>query len=304
MVEVSVIIPTYNRWWILKKSLEALFNQNYPKDKYEIILIDDGSTDDTKTMIESLSPSCKFKYLRNEKRMGIPRTRNRGIRKARGEYIIFTDSDVVVIPDFIAQHMSYHKKYQDVIVNGELIWVPSFKQIGKKRKSIFDLSFSPFDTANVSVARKHLLEVGGFDEDLLAYGWQDLELGYRLRKAGVKCKKNRHALGYHYFKKKSLSDLPSLCEKEKMRGTSGALYYQKHPHLSVRLATQGNPLFLLAFIGKWIDENKKGRKILVFAEKHHINWLFSLLVKLITSHYYLMGWREGMKCKVAKNLIK
>jgi len=304
MVKVSVIIPTYNRWWILKKSLEALFNQSYPKDKYEIILIDDGSTDDTETMIESLSPSCKFKYLRNEKRMGIPRTRNRGIRKARGEYIIFTDSDVVVIPDFIAQHMSYHKKYQDVIVNGELIWVPSFKQIGKKRKSIFDLSFSPFDTANVSVARKHLLEVGGFDEDLLAYGWQDLELGYRLRKAGLKRKRNRHALGYHHFKKKTLSDLFSLCEKEKMRGTSGALYYQKHPHLSVRLATQCNPLFLLAFIGKWIDKNKKGRKILSFTERHRINWLFSLLVKLIASHYYLVGWREGMKCKPAKKLIK
>lgn len=303
MVEVSVIIPTYNRWWILGKSLEALFNQSYPKDKYEIILIDDGSTDDTETMIESLSPSCKFEYLRNKKRMGIPRTRNRGIRKARGEYIIFTDSDVVVIPDFIAQHMSYHKKYQDVIVNGELIWVPSFKQIGKKRKSIFDLSFSPFDTANVSVAKKHLLEVGGFDEDLLAYGWGDPELGYRLRKAGLKCKKNQYALGYH-FKKKSLSDLPSLCEKEKMRGTSGALYYRKHPHLSVRLATQCNPLFLLAFIGKWIDKNKKGKKILSFTEGHRINWLFSLLVKLIASHYYLVGWREGMKCKPAKKLIK
>jgi len=304
MVEVSIVIPTYNRWWILKKSLEALFNQSYPKDKYEIIVVDDGSTDDTKTMIEPLSRSCKLKYLKNEKRMGIPRTRNRGIRKARGQYIIFTDSDVVVTANFIEQHVNYHQKYHDVIVNGELIRVPSFKKIGKKRKRIFDFSLSPFDTANVSVARKHLLEVGGFDEDLLAYGWQDLELGYRLRKAGLRCKRNRHALGYHYFEKNSLSDLPSLCEKEKMRGTSGALYYQKHPHLSVRLATQGNPLFLLAFIGKWIDENKKGRKILVFAEKHHINWLFSLLVKLITSHYYLMGWREGMKCKVAKNLIK
>jgi len=304
VVEASIIIPTYNRKSILEKCLKALFNQNCPKDKYEIILIDDGSTDDTRTMIESLSPSCKLKYLRNEKRMGVPRTRNKGIRQARGKYIIFTDSDIIVTPNFIRQHMNYHKKYQDVIVNGELIRVLSLKQIGKKRKSIFDLSFSPFDTANVSVARKHLLEVGGFDEDLLAYGWQDLELGYRLRKAGLRCKRNRHALGYHYFEKNSLSDLPSLCEKEKMRGTSGALYYQKHPHLSVRLATQGNPLFLLAFIGKWIDENKKGRKILVFAERHHINWLFSLLVKLITSHYYLMGWCEGMKCKVTKNLIK
>jgi GT2 family glycosyltransferase len=295
MVEVSVVIPTYNRRRILKRMLQALFDQSYPQDRYEIIVVDDGSTDGTKTMIDSLSPSCKLKYLRNEKRMGIPRTRNRGIRQAQGKYIIFTDSDVVAAPDFITQHMSYHKKYQDVIVNGELIRVPSFEQIGRKRKSIFDLSLSPFDTANVSVARKHLLKVGGFDEDLLAYGWQDLELGYRLRKAGLKCKKNRHALGYHYFKEKKLSDLPSLCEKEKMRGTSGALYYQKHPHLGVRLATQCNPLFLLAFIGKWIDKSKKGREILSFTERHHINWLFSLLVKLVTSYYYLIGWREGMK---------
>jgi GT2 family glycosyltransferase len=303
VVEASIIIPTYNRKSILEKCLKALFNQNCPKDKYEIILIDDGSTDDTRTMIESLSPSCKLKYLRNEKRMGVPRTRNKGIRQARGKYIIFTDSDVIVTPNFIRQHMDYHKKYQDVIVNGELIRVSSLKQIGKKRKSIFDLSFSPFDTANVSVARKHLLKVGGFDEDLLAYGWGDPELGYRLRKAGLKCKKNQHALGYH-FKKKSLSDLPSLCEKEKMRGASGALYYRKHPHLSVRLATQCNPVFLLASIGKWMDKNKKGRKILAFAERHRINWLFSLLVKLIASHYYLMGWREGMECKPAKKLIK
>jgi len=304
MVEASVIIPTYNRSWILRKSLEALFNQNYPKDKYEIILIDDGSTDDTKTMIESLSPSCKLKYLRNEKRMGIPRTRNRGIREAKGKYIIFTDSDVLATPDFIKQHMNYHQKYQDVIVNGELIRVSSFKQIGKKRKSIFDFSLSPFDTANVSVARKHLLKLGGFDEDLLAYGWQDLELGYRLRKAGLRCKRTRHALGYHYCKKRTLSDLSSLCEKEKMRGTSGALYYRKHPHLSVRLATQCNPLFLLAFIGKWIDRNKKGKEILAFAERQRTNWLFSLLAKLTTSHYYLEGWREGMKCKAAKKLMR
>lgn len=304
MVEVSVVIPTYNRGWVLKKSLEALLGQSYPKDKYEIILIDDGSTDDTKTMVESLSPRCKLKYLRNEKRIGIPRTRNRGIREAKGKYIIFADSDVIATPEFIEQHMRYHKKYQNATVSGELIRVPSFGQIGKKRKGIFDLSLSPFDTANVSVARKHLLEVGGFDENLLAYGWQDLELGYRLRKAGLRSKRNPHALGYHYSEERTLSDLPALCEKEKMRGASGALYYRKYPHLSVRLATHGNPLFLLAFFGKWIDKNRKGRRILTFADRHHINWLCCLLVKLITSHYYLEGWREGVKCKVAKKLIR
>ena len=292
MVEASIMIPTYNRKSMLEKCLKALFDQDYPKDKYEIILIDDGSTDDTKTMMESLSPSCKLKYLRNEERKGIPRARNRGIREARGEYIIFVDSDVVVRPDFIKQHMNYHKKYLDVIVNGELIRVFSFKQTGKKRKSILDFSLSPFDTANVSVARKHLLEVGGFDEDFLAS--EDLELGYRLKKAGLKCKRNRQALGYH-FQRNSPSDLSYLREKEKTRGRCGALYFKKHPCLGVKLAVKGNPLFGLAFIGRWLDENPRGKRLFSRLQKRNIGWLNAALIRLITCHCYLQEYHREMK---------
>ncbi len=301
MLETSVVIPTYNRWWILERSLEALFNQAYPKDRYEIVLVDDGSTDDTKHMVESLSPACEFKYLRNTRRIGIPRTRNRGIGKAQGKYIIFTDSDIIVVPNFIEQHMDYHKKYPNVMVSGGLIRVQNLEQIGKKRKSIFDLSLSPFDTANVSVQKERILAVGGFDEDLLAYGWQDLELGYRLKQAGLGSRRNPRALGYHYRAKKALADLRALCEKEKIRGASGALYYRKHPRLSVKLATKGNPLFILAFIGKWIDQSKKGKDTIAFTERLRMDSLSSLLVKLTTCHYYLEGWREGMKCQASTN---
>jgi len=290
--EASIVVITYNRKSILEKCLEALFNQSYPKDKYEIVLIDDGSTDDTKTMIDSSSPPCKLKYLRNEKRVGIPKARNRAIKQAKGNYIIFVDSDVVVRPDFVKQHMNYHKKYQDVIVNGDLIRVFTFKQIGKKRKTIFDLSFSPFDTANVSVAREHLLELDGFDEDFLQS--EDQELGYRLRKAGLKCKRNRHALGYH-LQKNSPSDLSYLREKEKTRGTCGALYFKKHPCFEVKLAVKGNPLFGFAFIGRWLDENPEGRRLFSRLQKRNIKWLNAALIKLITYHYYLQEYHREMK---------
>ena len=244
MIEASVVIPSYNRKWILKKALEALFNQTYPVDKYEIILVDDGSTDGTEKMMRFLSSPCRLRYLRNKKRIGAPKTRNRGIREAKAEIIIFTDSDVIVVPDFIEQHLSYHRKYKDVIVNGELIQISSLEQVGKKRKGILDISFSPFDTANVSVKRDLLLEVGLFDETLSAYGWQDIELGYRLIKRGLKKKKNRKAIGYHYKRnEKSFNSLSFLCEKEKMRGISGALFYKKHPEFRIKVATQYNPLF-------------------------------------------------------------
>jgi len=295
MVKISIIIPSYNRKEILKEALKALFNQNYPKDKYEIVLVDDGSTDGTEEMVSSLSSPCRLKYLKNGERMGAPRTRNRGIKEAEGEFIIFTDSDVIVLSDFIEQHLNYHKKYGDVIVSGELIQISSLNEVGKKKKGIFDISFSPFDTANVSVRKNFLLEVELFDESFSAYGWQDIELGYRLIKGGLKRKKNRSALGYHYKGKKGSFNLDYLCEKEKMRGISGALYYKKHPEFKVKLATQCNPLFAFAFIGKWIDEKEKGKKLLEFAEKHKIGWLYSSLVKLTTCHYYLQGFRETIK---------
>jgi len=295
MIKASIIIPSYNRKIILKESLIPLFNQNYPKDKYEIVLVDDGSTDGTEEMVKSLPSPCRLKYLKNRERMGAPKTRNRGIKKAEGEFIIFTDSDVIVLSDFIEQHLNYHKKYKNAIVSGELIQISSLDEVGKKRKGILDISFSPFDTANVSVRKDFLLEVGLFDESFSAYGWQDIELGYRLIKRGLKRKKNRSALGYHYKGGKDSLDLNYLCEKERMRGISGALYYKKHPEFKVKLATQCNPLFAFAFIGKWVDEKEKGERFLEFAKKHKIGWLYSSLVKLTTYHYYLQGFRETIK---------
>ncbi|MCD6472972.1 glycosyltransferase [Candidatus Aerophobetes bacterium] len=295
MIKASIIIPSYNRKIILKESLIPLFNQNYPKDKYEIVLVDDGSTDGTEEMVKSLPSPCRLKYLKNRERMGAPKTRNRGIKKAEGEFIIFTDSDVIVLSDFIEQHLNYHKKYKNAIVSGELIQISSLDEVGKKRKGILDISFSPFDTANVSVRKDFLLEVGLFDESFSAYGWQDIELGYRLIKRGLKRKKNRSALGYHYKGEKDSLDLNYLCEKERMRGISGALYYKKHPEFKVKLATQCNPLFAFAFIGKWVDEKEKGERFLEFAKKHKIGWLYSSLVKLTTYHYYLQGFRETIK---------
>jgi len=295
MVRVSIIVPSYNRKEILKEALKALFNQNYPWNQYEIVLVDDGSTDGTEQMVKSLSSPCRLKYLKNRERMGAWKTRNRGIKEAEGEFIIFTDSDVIVLSDFIEQHLNYHKRYGDVIVNGELIQISSLDEVGKKRKGVFDISFSPFDTANVSVRKDFLLEAGLFDESFSAYGWQDIELGYRLIKKGLKRKKNRSALGYHYKEKRSSFNLNYLCEKEKMRGISGALYYRKHPELKVKLATQCNPLFAFAFIGKWVDEKRRGKKLLEFAEKHRIDWLYNSLVKLTTCHYYLQGFRETIK---------
>lgn len=294
MIEASIVIPSYNRKSILEKCLEALFNQDYPSDKYEIVLIDDGSTDETDKMVASLDPPCRLRYVRNNKRLGVPKSRNRGIRLARGKYIICVDSDIIVVPEFAQEHLKYHRLYGDGIVNGELIYISSLEQVGKKRKGVWDISFSSFDTANVSVRKKHIDKVGGFDVDLLPYGWQDVELGYRLKKIGLKSRKNPEALGYHFRKWADTSNLDFLKEKELMRGMSGALYFKKHPCFKVKASVKGNPLFGLAFIGRWLDKNPGGKRVFSRLQKRNIEWLNAALIKLVLCHYYLQGYHQEM----------
>lgn len=294
MIEASIVIPSYNRKSILEKCLEALFNQDYPSDKYEIVLIDDGSTDETDKMVASLDPPCRLRYVRNNKRLGVPKSRNRGIRLARGKYIICVDSDIIVVPEFAQEHLKYHRLYGDGIVNGELIYISSLEQVGKKRKGVWDISFSSFDTANVSVRKKHIDKVGGFDVDLLPYGWQDVELGYRLKKIGLKSRKNPEALGYHFRKWADTSNLDFLKEKELMRGMSGALYFKKHPCFKVKASVKGNPLFGLAFIGRWLEKNPGGKRVFSRLQKRDIEWLNAALIKLVLCHYYLQGYHQEM----------
>lgn len=294
MVKASIIIPTFNRKSILEKCLETLFGQNYPKDKYEIILIDDGSTDGTENMVSSLSPPCQLRHIKNEKRLGPFISRNKGIQIAQGIYIIFVDSDVIVVPEFIQEHLKYHQLYGDGIVNGELIYISSLEQVGKKRKSVWDISFSPFDTANVSIKKEYIRKAGGFDTNLPLYGWQDVELGYRLKKIGLKSRKNPEALGYHFRKWADTSNLDFLKEKELMRGMSGALYFKKHPCFKVKASVKGNPLFGLAFIGRWLDKNPGGKRLFSRLQKRDIEWLNAALIKLVLCHYYLQGYHQEM----------
>lgn len=295
MIDASVIIPSYNRKEILQECLKALFNQSYPENKYEIILVDDGSTDGTEKMISELNTPSNLTYIRNEKRIGQPKSRNKAIDIARGKYTIFVDSDIIVVPEFISEHLRYHRLHGDSIVNGQLIYISDLKEVGEKRKGFWDISFSSFNTANVSVRREHLDQVGSFDMDLLPYGWQDVELGYRLRKMGLKSRKNRKAIGYHYRQWADTSNFAFLKEKELMRGMSGAIYYKKHPCFKVWLSVRANPLFAFSFVGRWMEKSSRGKELFHRIKRKNIQWVKAALMKLILCHYYLQGYEQKIK---------
>lgn len=251
-VVASVIMPTYNRKDLLELSLHSFNNQDYPTDKFEVIVIDDGSNDGTYNMVESLKMNYELKLFRNEKNYGAAYARNQGIKIANGEIIIFSDSDCIVPENFISGHLKYYNTNLNIAVCAQISWkkiysvyytdfnstqkdefeivrmtVPMFNErlnnIGFNHqngckilskddiKYINKFSYLPswsdgflgniiktfgvtldkfeypwvlFETTNVSIRKKHIIEAGAFDENLLRA--EDWDLGYRLYKKGIK----------------------------------------------------------------------------------------------------------------------
>ncbi|HEY65973.1 MAG TPA: glycosyltransferase [Caldilineae bacterium] len=103
-MRISVIIPTYNRKDLLRRCLAAATSQDYPN--YEVIVVDDGSTDGTEEMVRREFPQVR--YLRQETNRGPAAARNRGIREATGEIIAFTDDDCVPPPNWLSRHLQHY----------------------------------------------------------------------------------------------------------------------------------------------------------------------------------------------------
>jgi len=296
-MKASIIIPTYNRRDTLKRVLDSLFNQTYPKDAYEVVVIDDGSTDNTGAMVKKLNAPCSFKYFWQEKN-GPAAARNYGLSEAQGEVIIFIDSDIIVGSDFIEEHLSYHKKHDRVIVRAPVIRTQNRDNPIGERMKLTDLSSAFFATGNTSVKKSFLFQAGPFDEDFKEYGWEDLEMGERLKKLGLSVKTNKRAVGYHYQKKLHLADLPRLCAKEETRGRTAVIFYRKHPTSTVKYMTQINSLFFfldwLLSVGNLMNTSW-GKKFLIYLDKNNCHLLLSFFMKIIAQHSYIEGIKEALK---------
>lgn len=222
----SVVIPTYNRSEILSQCLHALFTQDFDKSEYEIVVVDDGSQDATLEVLKKFqkkSPSVRGPTLKffHQKNCGQGVARNRGIAEALGEIILLLGDDIIATPQLLKEHGRVHERHpeENAAVLGFITWHPKlavtplmrFMEQGGailgrfgghqfafdllKGKSIADYRF--FYTSNISLKRSLLLKFK-FDPWFSGYGWEDIELGYRLtRKAGLTLYYESEAMAYH-----------------------------------------------------------------------------------------------------------
>jgi len=118
MFDLSIIIPVYNNEKELNLTIDALKYQTLPKDKFEIIIADDGSTDDMQKNLKTIiGDEIKFKYFYQEDRGFCPGTaRNMGIRNSQGKVCLFLDCGVLPAKDCLQQHVDYHQSGYDVVL--------------------------------------------------------------------------------------------------------------------------------------------------------------------------------------------
>lgn len=299
-MEVSIVIPTYNRADILRECLERLLKQKFVKDEYEIIIIDDGSTDSTAEVVENVKKTSKIPISYHfQKNQGQGIARNYAIKHALGKIIVLLGDDMLVTPDFLSQHIEYHRKHksENEAVLGFIGWDPrleindfmewltngssvmgmfgghqfAFEKLEGKKYANYNF----FYTSNISIKRSLLMR-NPFDTRFSSYGWEDIELGYRLtKKEKLVLYYNPKAISYHYHP----MDEKGLAARMRNIGKSAHLIHAKYPELKKVPAKWKQSIFAIISspLALWVL--KKNTTLYYYA---------------LSKKYFLEGLREGV----------
>ncbi len=238
MIDISVVVPTFNRKEGLAKCVRSLIKQDYPKDRFEVIIIDDGS----KEKLEGLEELCRdsrnaslpaVRIFRQENQ-GPAAARNWGVRLAGGDIVAFIDDDCEAYPDWLARMVQDHRTHPDLVavggatltavqkasvIVGQFLSTCSIEvDIAGKSELIF------FPTCNVS-CKKSLFLRHVFDEKFPLPGGEDLEFFWRIFQAGCRSFWDKDIKVVHY-RDPSLS---SLAKQAYIYGRGNLLVKHLHP---------------------------------------------------------------------------
>jgi len=200
MIEYSVIVPAYNAVSTLDGCLNALLNQSISKERYEVIVVDDGSTDRTADQVKNYP--VRYLYQKNR---GPATARNAGVKEAIGHIVLFTDSDCVPDARWIREMVRPFDDKEVAAVKGayrtrQKSLTARFSQMEfeerfamLKKAGIIDM----VDTYSAGFRKEIFLKMGGFDISFPAANNEDTEFSYRMSKLGYRMVFNPDAIVYH-----------------------------------------------------------------------------------------------------------
>ena len=237
-MRATIQLCTYNRAQLLDRVLEGCFEQSAPAGTYEVVLVNDGSTDHSPAVIAAAQAraTCPFTVI-NQKNAGLARGRNAGIAAATGARIIFIDDDVLPTPHFVTEHLRSHDEHPCDIVRGAVINTESFENLPPPTYTLGNYSGNFFWTSNVSVPLATMRDIGGFNETFSEYGWEDIDVGLRLRARGLKSILNKKAVAFHYKPRPRTSNVESMIRQARAQARTAVQLAKIHPHWRSHLAT-------------------------------------------------------------------
>ena len=251
--QASVIIPSFNRCASLEMVLRGLEVQTAPPASFEVIVVLDGSTDGSATMVAAWQAAGRLACLRlhAQPNQGQAAARNGGAELAAAPLLIFLDDDVVPGPGLVEAHLRRQAGGGPVAVLGEArvvrerldslyhlyvwAWWEDFyhtRALPGRVPGLRDLC-----SGNFSVRRQDFLAAGGFDPAFRGYGGEDFELGYRLLHAGVQIIPDREAQARHYHR----TTVAGVLRATRQEAHGDVLIGQKHPELRPGLRLMSLP---------------------------------------------------------------
>jgi GT2 family glycosyltransferase len=263
---ISVVINTYSRAPQLLQTLHAFQEQSLDRDEFELVIIDDGSTDDTWELVQSLRRQSKHSILaQRQPNQGPAVARNLGIEIAKGELIVFVGDDIVPARDFLAVHRKAHESggnLPELAVAGYTKWPTNFSttpflsyiaEFGPQ--FAYGLYAGPafvdrnlFYTSNVSVWKSFLTQLDlVFDPRFRFAAYEDVDLAYRLEKVGMRLYYEPHAIAFHHHP----MDVKSFAKRQEMVGRSYHFLDQKYGERTATVAARPRFIWALGRLG-WL----------------------------------------------------
>ena len=239
--DISVVLPTYNRKEVLRLCLSALALQTLPAEQWEVIVVDDGSTDGTKQFYEETTFPFSLRCLRQENQ-GAGAARRAGVETARGEYVLLINDDTIVSSNLLTEHLNMHRRNprekwavlgnflpSDLCAERALsLWVNLspffFPQQNLKPGQLCGAAF--FVTCNLSIRRDALMAAGNFNPHFRVA--EDTEMGARLAKRGYRVRYHPEARAIHEHGRFILED---LLKRAQSYGAADCLLFALHPEL-------------------------------------------------------------------------
>jgi glycosyltransferase involved in cell wall biosynthesis len=331
---VSVVIPTYNHKGALRGTLQWLAKQTYPSNRFEVIIVDDGSTDGTEEITAESFPFA-LRYIQ-QSNQGDAAARNFGVQQSQADILVFLDDDILVEPDYLTYLIQAQAMEEDRVVVGTWDLWPTktsgtsyssqalldsgtyYTRSGLSENSsngsdhtnqVVELPFRDIHSNNMALRREAYFEIGMMQplEFSGSSMWCDLEFTYRAHRQGYKFFRSTRAVCWH--RDRSADTLDGFKKRMRVAAYRSVTLFQKHPELLVHVPMfydktpinwqQDPPRLIARKLVRALVSSRPAlwsmERIVSTLEKHYPDsGMLPILYRYVIGGSIFQGYREGL----------